>query len=478
MKQESKDEARRIAIIGGGISGLTAAYTLIREAEKAGVCWDITIYESADILGGSIKTVKKDGTIMDVGPECFVTTKPAVLELADELGIRERLIPQQKRTVYISRDSSLESLPEGIFSFSPSTLQSVLESKVLSLQGKLRMAFEVLIAPSDRKDESVAEFVRRRFGSECLERLVEPIVGGVYGNHPELLSARSTLPFLIALEEAHGSVLRGLVRNRCKYKARNGAERATQTSMATFDQGMFVLIDELRRFLDGKCVIESKQITSVESGTNGRRWDVHWVAGMNSVDAVVVATAATNAAQIVENMDSTLSDQLRSMRHTSPIIVSLLYDRRFVRHSLDGSGFLVPRRERKSIRACTFSSSKFSGRTVEGKALLRLSLNTLTMPELERLSDQEIEHVVTGDLDRYLSISQAPIAITVMRHHNAIPQFLPGHQTLMREIESRISKYPELVLTGNCYSGMGVSDCVARAKREAIKLAGVINQCA
>ncbi|MFN8550518.1 MAG: protoporphyrinogen oxidase [Candidatus Obscuribacterales bacterium] len=475
-EERAANEVKRIAIIGGGISGLTAAYTLVKEAERARVRCDITLYESRDTLGGSIRTIKKEGSIMDLGPECFVTTKPALLELFEELGIQERLIQQKKRTVYISRDSVLESLPEGIFSFSPSKMGSLVQSKVLSWPGKLRTAFEVFVPPNHRKDESVAEFVTRRFGAECLERLVEPFVGGVYGNHPESLSARSTLPFLIALEETHGSVIRGLVRSQ--HKVKRGGAKATQSPMATFDQGMFVLVEELRNFLDSKCVIENKEVISIESGTHGHKWDVHWAYGFNSVDAVIVATPAPNAATILEHIDRPLANQLRWIKHSSPIIVSLLYERKSVRHSLDGSGFVIPRRERKSIRACTFSSSKFSGRTPEGKVLLRLSLNTLTMPELERLSDQAIEDIVTRDLSEYLSILREPNSITITRHHNAIPQLSPGHQLLVQEIESRISNYPDIVLTGNCYSGMGISDCVARAKSGAIRLALVLNQCA
>lgn len=464
----SNQYATKIAVVGGGISGLTAAYSLLRFAEERGLSFDITLFEPRTNLGGVIQTVRQDDVVMDLGPECFVSSKPAVLDLAEDLGIESRIICQSNRKTYISKGAELHSLPEGL---SKEQITSFASSNLISMPGKLRMALEALISRSNHSsDESVADFISRRFGHECLEQLAEPLIGGLYGSDPEMLSARSTIPTLVALEQAYGSVLVGMLKKMRKQSATQ-PPAAAKMSMSSFDQGMIVLVEQLKSYLERRCTFISKEVTSIEQGKYGRAWDVYWLNGLKQVDAVVVAAPASKAAPIVLKVDRFLAMTLHSIKYSSPIVVNLIYDRELVRHSLDGSGFLVPRNERRTIRACTFSSSKFRHRSTPDKALIRVSLNTLRIPGLNDLSDRDVAAVVANDLSGYLGISKQPMSVVVTRHQTAIPQFAPGHDAIVREIERRISKLDNFALVGNAYAGMGVSDCVARAQKEAARLA-------
>lgn len=470
-------ECKKVAIVGGGISGLSAAYFLLQEADLKGVEIDLTILECSGSVGGSIKTFRYKDTVLDLGPECFVATKPAVVELSGSLGIDSRIVTQTQRKTFIAVDSVLCGIPDGLFSMNPK-IADLLTSNLFSPSGKLRMAGELFVRRRiESTDESLAGFVERRFGREFLERIAEPIVGGLYGTTPESLSARSTLPYLVGLERNHGSVIWGMLSELTDRKKREAGqtrikgEPKRKGTMATFDQGMAVLVEELRKRIAGRCKLVSAAVESIQPGGK-TGWQIYCSNTMNfEADAVVVALPASAASTILAKTDKVLSDSLSSIKYSSPIVVNLIYDQNAFSKQLIGSGFLVPRKERGIVRACTFSSNKFKRKVADDQVVLRASLDTSMDPCPAMQSDDQIQKAVAADLKKYLSTRNDPIFSMVTRHKKAIPQFAPGHQDLLDGIERRQEQFSNLALIGNAYGGMGVADCVARAKQECQRIA-------
>lgn len=477
VSNKNSANCKRVAIVGGGISGLSAAYFLLQEADLKGAEIDLIILESSGSVGGSIKTFRYKETVLDLGPECFVATKPAVLELSENLGIDSRIVTQAQRKTFIAVDSVLYGIPDGLFSMNPK-IADLLTSNLFSPSGKLRMAGELFVSRRiESTDETLADFVERRFGREFLERIAEPIVGGLYGTTPESLSARSTLPYLVGLELSHGSVIRGMLTELTNRKKREAShaiikgDLQKKGTMATFDQGMVVLVEELKKHIAGRCKLVSAEVESIQPGEK-KGWQIHCSNTMNfESDAVVVALPASAASTVLAKTDKVLSDNLSLIRYSSPIVVNLIYDQNAFSKQLIGSGFLVPRKERGIVRACTFSSNKFKRNVGDDQVVLRASLDTSMDPCPAMQSDDQIQKAVAADLKKYLSTRNDPIFSMVTRHKKAIPQFAPGHQDLLDGIERRQEQFSNLALIGNAYGGMGVADCVARAKQECQRIA-------
>ncbi len=462
----------RVAIIGGGISGLSSAYYLLREAGKHGIEIDVTIFERKTELGGVIKTICHAGSVLDLGPECFVSTKPAVMEIARHLGFESRILGQSQRRTFIAGESDLCEIPEGLLSMKPK-IPAFLRSRLLSLRAKARMAVEPLIRKREEAhDESVSDFLSRRFGAEFLERLAEPLIGGLYGTDPAMLSARSTMPHLVGLETAHGSVVAGMLKERLMQRIEpdrsSRLEKSNAGTMSTFDDGMAVLVEELQSSLDGHARIVNSKVVGLLLDGGAGKWRVITSDQMQEqFDVVIMAVPAPVASKLLSSVDGCLASSLSSIKYSSPAIVSFIYDRAVFAEPLMGSGFLVPKRLRRSVRACTFSSNKFKRRSEASGVVLRASCNVLE----PLATDDEIKEMAASELKQYLNILGDPSFSILRRHESAIPQFSPGHENLLELIEKRKAALPNFALVGNAYGGMGVSDCVMRARQESERIA-------
>ena len=461
----------KVAIVGGGISGLSSAYFLLRDARTHGVDIEPTIFEARAELGGAIRTVNHDGLVLDQGPECFVSTKPAVIEIARELNFDSKIIGQAQRKTFIAGDSNLCEIPEGLLSMSPK-IAAFLKSRLFSLQAKARMAAEPFVRPRcGSKDESVANFLLRRFGPEFLEKLAEPMIGGLYGTDPSMLSARSTMPHLVALESEHGSVIFGMLKDRLRQRIERDRMRTLAKSsagtMSTFDEGMAVLVDELRTYLHGRSRIVYSKVDALWRDARAGKWIIKSAdQAQERFDAVVIALPAPDAVKLLLRVDETLSFALSSIKYSSPVVVSLTFDETAFVKPLIGSGFLVPKQLRRTVRACTFSSNKFKRVMSKERSVLRASCNVAD----HQRSDAEITSSVVAELREYLGSFAEPQLSIVTRHESAIPQFAPGHGSLLESIEKRKEMLPNFALVGNAYGGMGVSDCVMRASNESERL--------
>jgi oxygen-dependent protoporphyrinogen oxidase len=472
----------RVVIIGGGLTGLTAAHAL---ASRAAGRVDVRVLEARDRLGGAIWTEHRDGFTLEGGADSFITNKPWGVDLCRELGLGDRLIgtDAQHRRSFVVRHGRLLPVPEGFVLMAPNRLLPVLFSPILSLRGKLRLLLDaVLPRRVDDADESLASFVRRRLGREALERLVQPLVGGIYTADPAELSLKATLPQFVAMEREHGGLIRGARRqSRAARAATRGESGARYGMFVAVAGGMGTLPAALAAALPAGAVEPGVAVRRL-SRSDGGPWRVERLDGtVLEADAVVVATEAHAAARLLDGLDADLARDLRSIPYASSAIVSIAYPRGQVAHPLDGFGAVVPQVEGRSILAVSFTSVKFPGHAPPGTVLMRVFVGGATQPELFDRDDEAITATVRRELGELLGATGEPLLVEVARHARAMPQYTLGHLDRVALLRERADRHPGLILAGNYLGGVGVPDCIRggqEAARAALMLLAALNPAA
>lgn len=466
-------ELPHVVVVGGGITGLSAAYELQRAARATGRPARVTLVERDRRLGGKIWTevVQVDGDfLVEAGPDAFLAQKPHALELARELGLADQLIATRpaRHWAYVLVDGRPRPLPDGLRLIVPTKLGPFLRSPLLSPLGRLRMLLDLVIPPRRAPgDESLASFVRRRFGAEALERLAEPLLSGIYSADPERQSLLATFPHFRALEERAGSVIRG---------ARRGAPAGGQggaTAFVTLRGGTGALVAALAAAL-GDAMLLGRSVVAVHPSARGPAYRLELDDGRAlAADAVLLTTPAAAAAGLVQPFAPDLAAELRQLRSVSTATVALGYRAADVPPRLDGYGVVVPRRERRAINACTLVSAKFAGRAPAGAALVRAFVGGARRPELLERDDAALVALVRADLADILGIRAAPRFVRVYRWPDAQPQYDVGH--LNRVARIRALCPPGLHLAGCAYEGVGIPDCIRQGRAAArLALAGLV----
>jgi oxygen-dependent protoporphyrinogen oxidase len=444
----------KVAVIGAGPSGLAAAFHLQEIARKQARPLDLVIFEATDRPGGAIGTDLIDGFRVERGADGFITDKPALLDLARRLRIEDRLIrPEPSRQgTSVVKDGKLLPIPEGFSMMAPTGLRAFLASPLLSPRGKLRAMGEVLLPRgAPREDESLASFVRRRFGSEVLERLAQPLVGGIYGADPELLSLRATMPRFLDAERSSRSVTLALRRQAAR--AAQTAHGARYALFASFDKGMQVLVDALIDALPPGALrlgAPVEELTPTERGAALRAGD-QWIA----VDRVILALPGKASARLLAPVDPSLARRLARVDHGSCALVNLGFDRRFP--WLTGYGVVVPAIERRPSIAMTFASRKWADRAPEGCELIRVFLGENLAEEAD---EDELLRVARRELRSLLGVDADPRVVVTRRYVEAMPHYHVGHLERAAAIEERAALLPWLALAGNALRGVGVPDTV------------------
>ena len=465
--------ALRLAVVGGGMSGLAAAHRALELATAGGERADITLFEAAGRLGGSIATVERDGYLVEWGADMFVTDKPAAVGLCERLGIAGRL--QGANAAYrrslILRAGRPVPVPEGFVLMAPASMLSVLASPILGLRGKLRAACEPLVPRrAQTGDESLASFVERRLGREALDRLVEPLVAGIYTGIPERLSLAATLPRFLEMERQHGSLWRAARRARSGKQA-SGARYELFVSLP---RGMRELVEALEARLAGGGVrLElAAEVTGLAEQRGGYElgWQRRTATSREHFDAVVMALPAPRAVPLLRGVAPGVARELAAIRHASSAIVVSGYRLSQVRHPLDAFGLVVPAVERRQVFAVSFASRKFSGRAPEGSIELRSFVGGIRQPHLCERSDEALCALVRRELGEMLGVRGRPEMELVARHDRAMPQYDLGHLERVAVIERELDRYPSLALAGNALRGVGVPDCVDSGERAAERL--------
>lgn len=455
---------KRIAIIGGGISGLSAAYAL-EERRRSGAALEYTLYESSEQLGGVLRTERVDGCIVEAGPDSFITEKPWAADLCRSLGLGDQLIGSndRDRKTYILVRGRLVAIPDGLMFMVPTKILPTGLSPLFSWNTKLRMARELFQpARAAAGDETVASFVERHYGSEMVDRLADPLLSGIYGGEADALSVRAVLPRFAEMERTHGSLGRAMLAAR---KKRSSASRqATPPLFTSLKNGMQHLAEAVVSRLLPSSLRVNTPVQAIQPEAGG--WVVS--AGMQSdhFDAVILAVPAHGAARMLSICSPELSGELGAIPYSSSITVALGYDRE-VRQALPpGFGFLVPRGEGKSILAATFAHNKFPHRAPEDRALLRCFFAERSAESLWALSDEQIVGILRNELQQILGLRSAPLFARVYKWKAAMAQYGVGHLDRLDRIERLRRQWPGLALAGNGYRGIGVPDCV-RSGRDA-----------
>lgn len=491
---------RRIAVIGGGIAGL-AAVNRLRELDLS--C-DVTLFEASGRLGGSLWTEHRDGFLIEHGADSFITNIPWGVDLCRRLGIADQLIGTnpQGRQAFVVRRGRLRPIPDGFMLMAPSRIWPIVATPILSPLGKLRLASEYFIPrrADDNGDESLASFVRRRLGREAFERLVQPLVAGIYTADPEKLSLAATLPRFQEMEREHGSLIRATFRQRSAKAvadtSQNGPASGARYSMfATPRAGLSSVVNAIsvrqpagaiqtnatiriitranNRWLlnHGSLAADSPRAQSPVRVANGHKGESQRsspaVPKPNEFDAIVVTTPAPIAAQLLANADPALAADLASVEYAGAVVVSTAFERQQIRHPLDGFGFVVPAIERRRILSASFSSVKFPGRAPSDKVLIRTFVGGACQRELCDLPDNELERLVNEELAELLGISGRPIWTMIARWSNSMPQYHVGHLDRIARIEARMTCIPGLALAGNAYRGVGIPHAIRSGEQAA-----------
>jgi oxygen-dependent protoporphyrinogen oxidase len=489
-----------VAVIGAGLSGLTVAYRLSGLRDAHGRAPRITVLEAGDRIGGIVDTIERDGFVIERGPDSMITEKPWGVELCRDLGIENEILSTNSafRRSFIARGPKLHPVPEGFHLMAPSRLLPFARSSVLSWRGKLRVAMEPFIAVrTDRDDESLASFVRRRLGEEALVRVAQPMVGGIYTADPERLSLRATMPRFVDMERKHGGVVRGLIAARRRASAgvneasgpryelfvalRAGMGALPRALAATLPAGAFrfaTSVGALERVGSssgiGQLATSGEPRASGRLAANASEWRVSMDSGPVDADAVCLALPSYAAAELLTPTSSSVAHELEAIEYASTATVTLAWRREDIAHRLDGFGFVVPAIERRTTLACTFSSVKFSGRAPAGHVLLRAFVGGALAPENFALDDDAMTGAEISDLRELLGVRRPPLWIIVSRYARSMPQYHVGHLARMGRINVALASIPTLALTGNAYIGAGIPDTIRSANAAADRIASAL----
>jgi oxygen-dependent protoporphyrinogen oxidase len=466
------NSSTRIAVIGGGISGLAAAFRCAELASESQQPLQLTLFEAGDRVGGVINTSHIDDYLVERGGDMFITNKPWALDLCRRLGLDDQLIPTDEtfRRSLVLRNGRPVPVPEGFMLLSPAKVWPILSSSLFSPWGKLRMGLEYFIPRrTDNDDESLASFVRRRFGREVLDRLVQPLVGGIYTSDPEQLSLQATMPRFLEMEKTHRSLIRASKRQASKQAAAEQQGSGARYGLFVAPRGgMSVLVDELQRRVKEYAEIRLGSVVTRIDPAEGGGWSLTLGDGkIEQFDRVIVAVRSYQAAKLVNGFDDRLAEFLQRIRYASSAVVVSGHRLADISNSLDAFGLVIPHAENRKILAVSYASRKMAGRAPEGRVLLRTFVGGAMQPELLERNDEDLQRMVRDELADMLGVGGDPDFSILVRYPNAMPQYHVGHLELVEQIESRTETHPGLALAGNAYRGVGIPDCIHSGEQAA-----------
>jgi oxygen-dependent protoporphyrinogen oxidase len=443
-----------VVIIGGGIAGLAAAYDLA----KAGVSH--TLFEARPRLGGVIETRSWEGCVLECGPDSFLGAKPEALTLIRELGLEGQVIGSKdhERVTYIQRHGRLVRLPEGTTMFVPTKAGPLLASPLVGWGTKIRMGLELFRKPSQHPDRSVSEFVVDHFGKETLDYLAEPLLSGVYGGDPNQLSAASVLPRFVEMERKVGSLAKAVMKSKANAATTGGA------LFRTLKSGLGCLVERLA----APAHVVHASVESIERQDGGFRVCANgdWI----DAEHVIVACPAWAASELLASLDAPLAEALDGIPYTSSAIVTVVYRTAEFDGIRAGSGFLVPKVERRQMMACTYVGAKFPNRVPDDKMTLRCFFGGAGNDQALEQTDEALVATARQELKRIVGLTAAPIFTSVSRWPRSMAQYVIGHAARLEEIESRTAAIPGLHLAGNAYTGIGIPDCIRTGRQAASKI--------
>lgn len=467
---------KRVAIIGGGIAGLSTAYYL-EKARRDGAAIEWLLFEKSNRLGGVIQTERRDGYILEAGPDSFLSVKIDGASLCRDLGIAERLIASNdaERKTYILVRGRLVPIPDGLQFMVPTRVLPMVATPLFSWGTKLRMLGELFASTPDKnanQDESVADFVRRHFGREMVERVAEPLLAGVYGGNAVALSIRAVLPRFVEMEREHGSLVRATLssmrRSQAQAKSKtNGASAGPQPLFTSLKTGLQEMVDALVAALPASSIRLRQPAGSLRRSGN------QWLINDAEFDVVVLAVPAPASAELLQPFQPKLAELLSRIQYTSSAAVALAYDQAALP---PGHGFLVPASEDRKMLACTFVHKKFPYRAPAGSALLRCFVSSARVPDLLSYTDDALSEIVQKELRDILHLTATPRFVQVFRWPLALPQYETGHLDRVAQMEEWLRELTGISIIGNSFHGIGVPDCIRSGRMAAEKITSGVFQ--
>ncbi|MCH2114427.1 MAG: protoporphyrinogen oxidase [Pirellulales bacterium] len=473
--EPSTSSQARYAVIGGGISGLSAAYRLTQLSPGAAV----ELFEAGDRLGGVLHTHRDGGLLIERGADSFLNKNPCAFDLCQEIGLADQLIPtnEGQRRAFLLCRGALYPVPDGFVVYRPQRLGPILQSPILSWWGKLRLLSERWVPrlPGIHRadfDESAASFAIRRLGRETFERLVQPLLAGIYTADPYQLSVAATIPEAIEAVREFGSLRRAALRAGDPENAESSGAR--YASFLSLRGGLVQLIQALAGQLDASCCHLNAPVRALRQVEN-HSWLIEQDDGTRRgpFQGIVIALPAPRVVPLVSQLDARLGELLARIPYASSAVVSLVFRRDQIGADISGFGVVIPSVEGRQIVAASFSSNKFSGRAPEGQVLVRVFLGGALHPKLLQLPDDQLCEVARAELSEVLHIRGHPLSTDMIRWHEKMPQYHVGHVKLVGEIEAQIERWQGLELAGNAYHGVGISQCIQSGENAARRIVQV-----
>lgn len=474
---------KHIVVVGGGIAGLSAAYQLQKKALEANYPLRLTVLEAGSYWGGKIITDRVDGFVVEGGPDTFIVTKPWAVQLCKELGLSERLKgtnPHQKNT-YILHDERLHPLPGGLTMMIPTEFGPMIRTGLLSWPAKVRMGLDFMLPPAaENGDESLGEFVTRRLGRQAYERLIEPLMSGIYAGDGDKLSLQATFPYLRDLELEHGGLVKGALalrkqraQRQHKEKGKNGHKPppGSRSIFLTPITGLAEIVEALVSLLEtgGAEMRLNTPVVGALPRENGYLQFFNEGQPIHC-DGLVLATPAFISGDLVAGFAPELASELSAIEYVSTATVSLAYRESDLERPLDGYGYVIPRREGREALACTWTSTKFPHRAPQGYALVRVFIGRAGQEDDLPWDEDSLQAIAQEEVRQTLGITAEPQLTRVYRWDKAMPQFNVGHPARLERIETLVANTPGLGLAGNGYQGIGIPDCIHSGQQAADKV--------
>ena len=467
-----------VVVVGGGVGGMAAAYELGREAARRSLDVQVTVLEARERVGGSVVTERVDGCIVEGGPDCFVSEKPWAIELIEEVGLGARLAGTNdaRRRTYVLWKGRPHPLPDGLILLVPTRIMPFITARLFSWPGKLRMALDlVLPRRTDGTDETLGDFIRRRLGREALDKLGEPLVAGIHSGDPETMSIKATFPRFVDMElEDRSLIVAMLKRMTAVRKARaaaaaaasNVSPRPPRTMFMTLDEGLGELMTELTLRVGAAALRTSEGADGLAARPVGG-WTVRTVAGATyEADGVIFATPAYATAEILRGVDPELARELDAIPYVSSATVTLAYLAALFPTHLDGFGLVIPKGERRRVKAFTWVTSKFHNRAPADIVLMRCFIRA-TAGETDGLSEEDMAEMARAELADILGVTVPPLWSRAYRWDRAMPQYVVGHLERVERIDARLAALRGVRVAGGAYKGSGIPDTVRFSRAQA-----------
>jgi protoporphyrinogen/coproporphyrinogen III oxidase len=476
----TQQEQQKVVIVGGGITGMAAAYKIQEEALAKNLPVSFVLIEAGQQLGGKIVTDQVDDFLVEGGPDCFLRQKPWASELCLKLGLGDELMGtnDHQRKVYVINKGKLAALPDGVMLIVPTRIMPFVTSTLISWPGKIRMGMDWFIARrKGDDDESVGAFVRRRLGSEALEKIAEPLMSGIHVSDPEKQSLLGTFPRFRSIEKKHGSLIRGMLAERRNAKKSGGHGAGASGAPSKVPASIFVslkgglgrMVEVLEQKLTGGEIIRGLAVTQLARAESGG-YRVRLENGQEiGADAVILAAPAFVSANLLEPIAPQAAKSLAEIRHVSTATISLAFRKADIRKPFMGFGFVVPKKEKRQISACTWTSFKFNHRAPEEYVLLRCFVGGPGHEDQVELSDTSMLDLVRSELKDILKLEAEPVMTRIYRWRSANPQYDVGHLDRVKAIQDRLLETPGLYATGGAFEGVGIPDCIRQGQETAVK---------